>query len=160
MTVQHECYDCRHHSLGHPCRVAGILDVDGLAAHYVREFCRPLPSTPGADEDQHWSFCCVSGLVEMDPERAWLFVLSAVRQLRTVEQAMYFAAGPLEELIAYHGPKVIERVETEDRRSPRFRQVLKGVWPLGTRHTPEWKRVEMLQRATPSLDSTDLLPEF
>jgi hypothetical protein len=38
------------------------------------------------------------------------------------------AAGPLEDVLARHGPAVIEEVETRARRLPRFRHLLGGVW--------------------------------
>ena len=50
------------------------------------------------------------------------------------------AAGPLEDLIQYHGPDFIDRIEAESRRNPAFRRLLGGVWRSSS---PEiWARIE------------------
>ena len=38
------------------------------------------------------------------------------------------AAGPLEDLLVYHGPGFLEEIDTLSRRSPSFRALLNGVW--------------------------------
>ena len=38
------------------------------------------------------------------------------------------SAGPLEDLLAYHGHLIIDRVEAEARRKPLFAKLLGGVW--------------------------------
>ena len=38
------------------------------------------------------------------------------------------AAGPLEDLLVYHGPEFLEEIDTLCRRSPPFRALLNGVW--------------------------------
>jgi hypothetical protein len=54
------------------------------------------------------------------------------------------AAGPLEDLLAYHGSEFIDRVETEARRNPRFRDLLGGVW-RNTITDDIWARVEKIR---------------
>jgi hypothetical protein len=49
------------------------------------------------------------------------------------------AAGELEDLIEYHGPAFIERIEQEAARDPRFRCLLCGVWRSSTPQV--WARV-------------------
>ncbi len=57
------------------------------------------------------------------------------------------AAGPLEDLIEYHGPDFIGRIEDEARRSAIFRELLGEVWESST---PEvWGRIEKLQQSLP-----------
>ena len=38
------------------------------------------------------------------------------------------AAGPMEELLVYHGPAIIEQVEEKAAHQPKFRRLLGGVW--------------------------------
>ena len=38
------------------------------------------------------------------------------------------AAGPIEDLLSYHGPDFIDRVEAEAKRDPRMSWTLGGVW--------------------------------
>ncbi len=51
------------------------------------------------------------------------------------------AAGPLEELLSYHGPHFIEEIETEGRRDIRMRWLLGGVWQNAMRKDI-WARVQ------------------
>ncbi len=49
------------------------------------------------------------------------------------------AAGPLEDLIAYHGPEVIDEIERVSRQNPKFKHLLGGVW--GSGNSEVWERV-------------------
>jgi hypothetical protein len=76
-----------------------------------------------------------------DPEAAWLAVLRIMQHELSEEQISLLAAGPVEDLLAWHGPLFIDRIEAEARRSPTFVHVLGGVW---CRDIPPqiWHRVE------------------
>ena len=50
------------------------------------------------------------------------------------------AAGPLEDLLAQHGERFIERVETLARQEPRFRFTLQMVWRNAI-SAPVWARL-------------------
>ena len=53
------------------------------------------------------------------------------------------AAGPLEDLLVYQGPGIIEVVESYARQNPAFRHLLGGVWERDM--APEvWERVQAL----------------
>ena len=76
-----------------------------------------------------------------DPEAAWEAVLRIMQHELSNEQIALLAAGPIEDLLAWHGTQFIDRIEAEARRSPAFAHVLGGVW----RHDmPQeiWQRVE------------------
>ncbi|MGT2431445.1 DUF6869 domain-containing protein [Cupriavidus basilensis] len=49
------------------------------------------------------------------------------------------AAGELEDLIEYHGPAFIGRIERQAGRDPRFRRLLCGVWRSSTPQV--WARI-------------------
>lgn len=52
-----------------------------------------------------------------------------------------FAAGPVEDLLGHHGPKVIDRIEHKARNEAAFARVLGGVWQ--NRMSDEiWDRVK------------------
>lgn len=78
------------------------------------------------------------------PELCYAVILEALKLLPpdTSNHAyQQLAAGPLEDLIAYHGSALIDRIELEARRNPNFNLLLGGVWQNDA--TPEvWKRVE------------------
>ncbi|GEP46393.1 DUF6869 domain-containing protein [Brevifollis gellanilyticus] len=62
------------------------------------------------------------------PEIAWSAIQQIFQHELTAKQISVLAAGPVETLLAYHGPAFIERVEQEARQSDRFRYLLTGVW--------------------------------
>ena len=55
------------------------------------------------------------------------------------------AAGPMEDLLSYHGAEVIDRVEQRAAIDPKFKELLGGAWQL---MTPDeiWHRVEKLAK--------------
>ncbi|MBV8620788.1 MAG: hypothetical protein JOY84_18125 [Curvibacter sp.] len=74
------------------------------------------------------------------PEECWQAIL-AVLDLNPPERVLgMLAAGPLEDLIEYHGEEFIRRIEIEAWRSLPFRLLLQGVWSSGT--PAIWARVE------------------
>lgn len=67
-------------------------------------------------------------LVQRSPEEALAFI-HAVRALDSSDWVIEcLAAGPLEDLLATHGPAMIDRIVLEARRDPSFRHLLGGVW--------------------------------
>jgi len=96
--------------------------------------------------------------VQSAPEIAFEIVLLMIDAITTSRQASHVAAGPLEEIIAEHGPQFIDRIEVLARRSPRIRFVLTGVWPLGNKNTPVWARIVALRATGPHIDRGDDLP--
>jgi uncharacterized protein DUF6869 len=85
----------------------------------------------------------VDDLVRDDPERAWLVIQLIFAACRDDLERACLAAGPLEDLLAKHGPSFIDRVEQAAANDNDFRELLVGVWRNGIDH-PIWER---LQRA-------------
>src|SRR4051812_17410802 len=75
-----------------------------------------------------------------DPDAAWQAIIRLSREPLTDHQTAALAAGPLEELLARHGPAYIERAETEARQRPKFRHLLGGVW-RNAMSDAVWERV-------------------
>jgi hypothetical protein len=71
---------------------------------------------------QDWS-------LERDTEQLWRFILAAYhRKEMSPKAGAVFAAGPIEDLLAFDGPRFIERVEELARKDPKFNWLLGGVW--------------------------------
>ena len=86
----------------------------------------------------HDEFCWIA---QDHPEHAWKAILQALEDPRQKPFFGVLAAGPLEDLLSYHGPDFIDRVEIEARRSPKFAGLLGGVWKSQmTEHV--WSRVQ------------------
>jgi len=80
------------------------------------------------------------------PDDCWAVILEVLARSPPDAVLGILAAGPLEDLIHYHGPEFIERIETESRRSAGFRHLLGGVWKSSS---PEiWARVQKAQGQT------------
>jgi hypothetical protein len=85
-----------------------------------------------------------NGAAREAPEVAWQAIVALSREALTDQQIAVLAAGPLEDLLAYHGPAFIDRVEREARVYRAFRQLLGGVWRNSIAE-PVWHRVEAIR---------------
>lgn len=84
-------------------------------------------------------------LAANSPDEAWSAILSVLQLDPPAPVQGLLAAGPLEDLLSLHGPKVIDRIELEARANPRFSLLLGGVSQLQT--VPEvWERVLRVRR--------------
>jgi hypothetical protein len=79
------------------------------------------------------------------PEVAWAAILEILQGELTEDQLAVLAAGPLEDLLAVHGPVFIERVEREATRDPRFNHLLGGVWQNQMK-SEIWERVQKARK--------------
>jgi len=94
-----------------------------------------------AYEDNFWAFEALDDLVSEDPEEGWSMILQILRLDQSPSVMENLSAGPLEDLLAKHGPAFIDRVEAEAASAPIFAKLLGGVWQ--NRMTDEvWARVQ------------------
>ena len=85
-----------------------------------------------------------SFVFNLDRDTAWTVILRILELVDPDPNGALFqvlAASPTEDLIAEHGATIIDNVEAEALRNPRFKLLLGGVWRRGM---PEdiWTRVE------------------
>jgi hypothetical protein len=79
------------------------------------------------------------------PEVAWEAIQQILQRELTDEQVAILAAGPLENLLAFHGPAFIDRVEQQAQTNPRFNHLLGGVWRQEMDQNL-WARIERVRR--------------
>lgn len=79
-------------------------------------------------------------LNDRDPELCWKAILTILSRKPSTKVIGSLAAGPLEDLIQYHGPEFIDRIEEEARKNPDFRHLLGGVWESSS--PAVWARIE------------------
>jgi hypothetical protein len=79
-------------------------------------------------DEGFWAWEAINELVFNSPEEAWLVILELIRLAPSERILADIAAGPLEDLIRNHTDAIIDRVEQEARRDPKFRLCLTGVW--------------------------------
>jgi hypothetical protein len=91
--------------------------------------------------EEYWDATDLYELEQNDPETLWLLILAIHKRDQSVAIQQVLSAGPIEDLLAKHGDKFINRVEAEARNDPQFAKVLGGVWK--NRMSDEvWNRVQ------------------
>jgi hypothetical protein len=113
----------------------------------IDDFLSACGSTPSEHDPRNESIWALDRVIREDPDTGWLLILEILSRTEDDLTISCLAAGPLEDLIAQHSAYVIDRVETEARRNPKFRHLLGGVW---SNVTPQdiWARVEAARGET------------
>ena len=116
---------------------------DALASMVVDGYLAQLGGWAG---DNHWSWSIVTDLVHAKPDVAWPMLLELIARAPDGNLSEV-AAGPLEDYLSEHGPRVIDAVEAEAQTNPRLRHALAMVWQLGMTDDV-WSRVQALADST------------
>jgi len=84
-------------------------------------------------------------ICDEEPETAWQTILEILKKGVTDDQKALLAAGPLENLLVWHGKAFIDRVEQQAKINDRFNDLLGGVW---RREMPQeiWERIEKARK--------------
>ena len=61
-------------------------------------------------------------------EELWSFIKHTYKENISENVISNLAAGPLEDLLGYHGERYINEVEALARKDPKFKELLGGVW--------------------------------
>ncbi len=138
--------------------------LDEWVDQFIEEHSKPLPDDPeeldayfsakaqaesGSDDiEALLSNPDIFAIHRGHEEAVWRFVLKVIARSAPQQVLGYLAAGLLEDLIAIHGAAFIERIETEARLNPVFRQTLHGVWRNST-PSELWARVERARGPAP-----------
>ncbi|MCO5979350.1 DUF6869 domain-containing protein [Ideonella oryzae] len=107
----------------------------GWVAYWLTERDSPEREALSWVSDREWD------LVQDEPLLAWAMILEILKLDSSNKIQEVLAAGPLEDILAKHGPLVIELVESEAKGNPTFAKLLGGVWKNSM--TDEiWARVQ------------------
>lgn len=137
----------------------GDLPLDRLAARFLAYLRAGDEDAPApADHPDAWTFALYDDLTRDHPTLGFAAIRAALSACATPEDIALIAAGPLEDLIANHGPALIDEIEAVAARAPRFAYALTGVWPRGNQGTLLWARIEAARRDVPALDDGAPLP--
>ncbi len=133
------CPDCRN-GAGFPCRDgAGQLDPDRLAIA-LKTLAIEKPNDPARD-DCLWALDCVDRLVGERPALGFKLIVFALTYFKEPSEIGALAAGPLENLVRFHGERMIDEIEREAAHNEKFRLLLSGIW-AGFDVKPEiWRRI-------------------
>ncbi len=83
------------------------------------------------DPDLEWSNDDFIDLANEDPEVAWECIMGVIETELTDKILANLAEGPMEDLLAEHGPKFIERIESISKENIVFARLIKQVWVEG-----------------------------
>ena len=117
---------------------------DDLIAGYIAMNRAPVGSAEY--HEAFWSFMIMDDLVEDFPEEAFEVIKRILDTDDADEVVGPLAAGPIEELLCSHGLQMIDAIESEARRNPKFNHALGGVWESDS--LPEvWARVQAVRKS-------------
>jgi hypothetical protein len=115
-----------------------------------------VPPEPRADRMQARD--CVDEIVSEAPGAAVTLLLDGIEQCRGAKHVALLAAGPLESLLARHGPSVIDALERAARNSSKVRYLLSGTWGRSRIDPGVWQRLVAAVAAGPVMDADARTP--
>lgn len=92
-------------------------------------------------EELLWSFEEIYDLTHKDPQTAWDVILTILKIDQSPIIVQNLSAGPLEDLLVYHGEQIIVLVEAEATKNQKFAKLLGGVWKNAIKDEI-WNRVQ------------------
>ncbi|MBX3724801.1 MAG: hypothetical protein KF823_02655 [Xanthomonadales bacterium] len=99
--------------------------AESIAIAWIEKWRKPPEAHEPTENDLDDS------LPGIDPRLALEAIVEVLGRIPADTTSRHFqvlAAGPLEDLIAFHGIELLSEIETHARRSPQFRLLLNGVW--------------------------------
>lgn len=133
------CDHCRN-GARFPCRdAAGHLDPDRLAIA-VKTLANEDPNDPATD-DCLWAIDCMDRLVGERPALGLKLIVFALTYLKEPSEIGVLAAGPLQNLVCFHGERMIDEIEREAAHNEKFRLLLSGIWAEFDVKPEIWRRI-------------------
>jgi len=101
-------------------------ELKSLATEWIAHWKAPEGSVErdatSWTSDEEWR------LIREAPQDGWRLILAILGLDNSPEIQEVLSAGPLEDLLSYHGESMIGAVEAEAKSDPRFASLLGGVW--------------------------------
>lgn len=94
----------------------------------IRDWIRHHAVRRSGDDPLFATWERIDSLVRENPDEGWRVCLALVAAAPDDFVLANVAAGPLEDLINEFPDQLIDRIEEEARRDPKFRRCLTGVW--------------------------------
>ncbi len=119
-----------------------------LISAYIERYGQSLSLTDENilthSDKNFWAYEKFADLAKCEPVAAFSVILGTLAATDREDVLDNLAAGPLEDLIRIHGEQFIEQIEAQAHRDQRFRNLLSGVWNVGTPDV--WARIVKLQQ--------------
>ena len=97
------------------------IQPSSFAADWFAEWITEPPSFGPATEG-------LNALIVDSPDKAWASIQTLISSADNAEKLNLIGAGPLEDLIAEHGPLLIDRISAQAEGDPFLVQCLAFVW--------------------------------
>ena len=151
------CFDCQH-GADHPCRDAeGHLEPDRLV-NALRVLANEQPDSPIYDEN-FWANDCMDTIVAEMPELGFKLIVFALTYFKEPFEIGCLAAGPLENLVYFHGERMIDEIEREAKDNEQFRLLLSGIWGESDVNPQIWHRIQQAVKDGPWIDQDPRTPQ-
>jgi hypothetical protein len=95
------------------------------------------------DENTYWALEQLTDMCSSDPESAWSVILDIVAKDMSDQILADVGAGPMEDLLCYHGA-LVDRVESCARSNPPFERMLGIVWGQNRMSEDVWNRLKAI----------------
>lgn len=129
-----------------------LAEHELLASAWIDLYC--AQNKFGRDSDQanilFWAFSKLRKLCKNSPKEAFQVVLVIISLTDDEWILENVAAGPLEDLVDWHGNLLIDVIEQEARSNSKFKDVLGGIWRGDKVKDELWDRLEKLILEGPS----------
>jgi hypothetical protein len=107
------------------------MDKEQLIETYFRYF-------EDRQQEDRWAWVEVDEVIRRDPTTGWELTCRLINHSESDGALAFIAAGPLEDLLNFHGDSVIALIEQECVSNARLRLALSAVWL--DRGSPIWDR--------------------
>src|SRR5262245_4566936 len=96
-----------------------------------------LRSAETGKSDGSWAYDALTRLIDEDPALAWAIILELVHRALPGDAFDLVAAGPLEDLVAWHGRDVIDLIEPRVGDDEQLRRAPSRIWVGGDTLDPK-----------------------
>lgn len=101
-------------------------ELESIAEGWIRY---QLAADGSAEQAANWDFVSTAFDIRAgDPKLLWQLILAIHSRDQSDDVQCVLSAGPLEDLLTYHGPEFIEAVEQRANEDPAFARLLSGVY--------------------------------
>jgi hypothetical protein len=124
-------------------------DISELAEGWLRLQYSKIDTAEYASN--FWAEGDMWKLKEIHPEMCWEAIVAIIRTDSSDFILGNLAAGPVEELLARHGPRLIERITSDSKRNQQIPKMLKSVWRNDI-DQETWSKIAQLAGQRPTLE--------
>jgi hypothetical protein len=116
------------------------IDRDRILREYLEYAAAPI-----GQEDWGWASAKLNRIISSVPDLAWDLITTLIEAAPSEDALAFFAAGPLEDLLSDHGPRVIDKLEARVGANAKFLRAVQHLRRLQMTDDV-WARVQRAAR--------------